>query len=84
MLDTLITHVWNSAPYGQEWVGRYENNQDAAHAEQNEKILKWVQKLLKKAGLPQDRDIDFTDFARLVLRRRYDYVTEGREADLKK
>jgi hypothetical protein len=24
----------------------------------------------------QDRDVDFTDFARLVLRRRYDYVLE--------
>jgi hypothetical protein len=42
------------------------------------KILKWVQKLLKKSGMPQDQDIDFTDFVKLVLRRRYDYIVEGR------
>jgi hypothetical protein len=66
------------APHGQEWVGVYENNGDEAHAKQNMKILKWVQKLLKKSGMPQDQDIDFTDFVKLVLRRRYDYIVEGR------
>ncbi len=107
--DLTILH---RAPHGQEWVGRYENNQDAAHGEQNMKILKvrqvhsdcahcamltnahtqsfphtfarfvfqWVQKLLKRSGLPQDKDIDYTDFVRLVLRRRYDHVKEAREA----
>lgn len=62
-----------------EWVGRYENNGDAAHAEQNKKILAWVQKLLKKENMPVDQDLDYTDFVKLVLRRRYDYMIEGRE-----
>jgi hypothetical protein len=62
-----------------EWVGRYENNGDAAHAEQNKKILAWVQKLLKKENMAVDQDLDYTDFVKLVLRRRYDYLIEGRE-----
>lgn len=69
------------APYGQEWVGRYENAGDQAHADQNARVLKWVQKLLKKAQLPQDQDVDYTDFVRLVLRRRYDYIIESRQKD---
>ena len=43
--------------------------------------LQWVQKLLKKSKMPVDQDIDYTDFVKLVLRRRYDYITEGRQAD---
>ena len=60
-------------------MNNYQNNGDEKHAEQNAKVLRWVQKLLKRAGLPQDQDIDYTDFVKLVLRRRYDYILEGRK-----
>ena len=68
------------APVGREWVGRYENNGDEPHARQNKEILTWVQKLLKKSNMPVDQDLDFTDFIKLVLRRRYDYIMESRKA----
>ena len=47
-------------------------------------VLKWVQKLLKRSNMPTDQDLDYTDFIKLVLRRRYDYIQEGRKAELKK
>jgi len=72
------------APYGKEWVGRYENEGDEATGKQNMEVLKWVQKLLKRSNMPTDQDLDYTDFIKLVLRRRYDYIQEGRKAELKK